>query len=138
MDILEKCRTPLHWTILYKEYDEALSIVKDGSVDINEIDYRHNTAMVYLLRKLRELRRLETKPNEKQIMLYEAMIIHPSIDLEQTSESGKSIREYIIDCKIPELYDIIFQHTKWIYDDLMTSIMFDNKYVFSLTKLLLK
>lgn len=130
MDILEKCRTPLHWTILYKEYDDALIILKDRSVDINALDHRHNTAMVYLLRKFRELRRLETKPNEKQMMLYEAMIVHPEIDLKQTSDSGKSIREYIIDCKIPELYDIIFQHTKWIYEDLMTSITFDNKYVF--------
>lgn len=126
---LSQTRPPLHDAIIHKRYEEALILLYDGKVDVNELDFVHNMAIIYLLRRIRRHKGFTNYLYE--IEIYKTMFDYP-IDLDRESESGRTVREYIMETGIFELYQILFHHHRWIYHDLSTAISYKNKEVFVL------
>lgn len=122
-------RPPLHDAIINKRYEEALLLLEEGNLDVNELDFVHNMAIVYLLRRLRHHKGFTNYLYEMEI--YRKMFQYP-IDLNMTSGSDKKIRYYIIETKLFELYKVLFDHHRWICEDLSTAIQCENKEVFML------
>jgi hypothetical protein len=122
-------RPPLHDAIIHKRYEEALSLLEEGSVDVNELDFVHNMAIVYLLRRLRHHKGFTNYIYEMEI--YRKMFQYP-IHLDKISESEKTVRYYIIETKLFQLYKILFDHHRWVCEDLSTAIRCENKEVFML------
>jgi hypothetical protein len=122
-------RPPLHDAIIHKRYEEALSLLEQGSVDVNELDFVHNMAIIYLLRRLRHYKGFTNYVYEMEI--YQKMFQYP-INLDMTSENDKTVRYYIIDTQLFQLYKILFDHHRWICEDLSTAIRCENKEVFML------
>jgi hypothetical protein len=123
----DPCRTPLHEAISNKDYVTAMMIIEEEIVDINALDSKHNTAMVYFLRRIRNRR---TEITYIELCTYHAFMNHSMIDLEVLSETERSIRSYVIEMNIFELYCILFSHHKWMYEDLFLSMRYNNKQVF--------
>jgi len=122
-------RPPLHDAIIHKRYEEALSLLEQGSADVNELDFVHNMAIIYLLRRLRHYKGFTHYVYEMEI--YRKMFQYP-INLDKTSESDKTVRYYIIETQLFQLYKILFDHHRWICEDLSTAIRCENKEVFML------
>ena len=123
----DTCRTPLHEAISNKDYVTTMDILEEEIVDVNAIDWKHNTAMVYFLRRIRN-RRLGISYME--LCTYLAFMNHSKIDLEVLSETERSIRSYVIEMNIFELYSILFSRHKWMYEDFFLSMRYNNKEVF--------
>ena len=127
MSMEDTCRTPLHEAISNKDYATAMDILEEEIVDVNALDSRHNTAMVYFLRRIRNRKR---GISYMEMSTYQVFMNHSRIDLEVLSETGRSIRSYVIEMNIFELYSILFSHHKWMYEDLFLSMRYNNKEVF--------
>jgi hypothetical protein len=127
MSIEDTSRTPLHGAISNKDYITAIRIIEEEIVDVNALDSKHNTAMVYFLRRIRNRK---TVISYIEIRTYIAFMNHSKIDFEIVSETGRSIRSYVIEMNMFELYSILFSHHKWMYEDLFLSMRYNNKEVF--------
>jgi hypothetical protein len=123
----DTCRTLLHEAISNKDYVTAIDILEEEIVDVNALDWKHNTAMVYFLRRIRNRR---TEISNIELCTYHAFMNHKKIDLEVLSETQRSIRSYVIEMNIFELYSILFSHHKWMYEDFFLSMRYNNKQVF--------
>ena len=89
----DACRTTLHEAISNKDYVTAIDILEEEIVDVNALDSKHNTAMVYFLRRIRNRR---TGISHMELYTYHAFMNHNKIDLEILSETQRCIRSYVI------------------------------------------
>jgi len=121
-----KKRTLLHISIINKEYDFAIKLLEEQILNINDLDYQNCSALIYLLRNIRNN---DCIVSDKELEIFTFMIKN-NIDLDINNLNYKCARNYIAEIKEPILFDIIYKERKWIYEDIILAIEYDNEYIF--------